>query len=374
MVDVFELSRILVEDVKARYSDDIAIVAYYGSYAHGTANAKSDLDFFFIPTRPNWWDASRQFILDGIGYDFWPVSWERAEGMAEFNEGKVSIIADCRVLYHRSEEDLARLGALKDNIALMATPEKKGVMLSKAMVRLKDSYMHLFNMSLPESQGDLAVARFEAGRVVASVLDALALANQTYFKRGLGQNYEQALSLKVKPSCLAEALTAICRASNPGEIRALCEGLVVDSRSCLLGEQRAVQTSASYTEVFNGCFEEVKSAFNKIVSACEREDWDTAFHASLCTQSEMSEFLARAEEGVEYTEFNTFAEHRRAGDGIELPDLAGTMRYGEYASLRESVLEFESVLRKHLEAKGVAIAEFATLEEFRAEVRGRIHA
>lgn len=46
MLNVFDVSDALVNHIKTHFSEDIAIVAYYGSYAQGTATERSDLDFF----------------------------------------------------------------------------------------------------------------------------------------------------------------------------------------------------------------------------------------------------------------------------------------------------------------------------------------
>ena len=39
----------LINRIKEHYRNDIAIVACYGSVINGTANPKSDIDFYFIP-------------------------------------------------------------------------------------------------------------------------------------------------------------------------------------------------------------------------------------------------------------------------------------------------------------------------------------
>ena len=129
-VDGLEVARILVDRVKRQYADDIAIVAYYGSYAHGTARHNSDLDIFFIPATPQGAAASFQFILDGIGYDFWPISWERAERIASFEEAIVSVIADSKLLYSRSDADLDRFDKLKNQICSLRQPSNRATMLS----------------------------------------------------------------------------------------------------------------------------------------------------------------------------------------------------------------------------------------------------
>ena len=49
MSDVFEIAEILVSHAVRAHQDEIAIIAYYGSYAKGLASPTSDLDIFYIP-------------------------------------------------------------------------------------------------------------------------------------------------------------------------------------------------------------------------------------------------------------------------------------------------------------------------------------
>jgi hypothetical protein len=86
LLNIFDVSDTLVNHVKSKYPNEIDIIAYYGSYAQGTASKRSDLDFFFIPATPEGYKVSIQFILNDISFDFWPISWERAERMASFED------------------------------------------------------------------------------------------------------------------------------------------------------------------------------------------------------------------------------------------------------------------------------------------------
>ena len=78
MVDYIKMVDLFIEHIKKEYPDDIAIVAYYGSYAQGTQNKKSDFDLFFIPSTERGKELGECIILDGIGIDFFSISWERA--------------------------------------------------------------------------------------------------------------------------------------------------------------------------------------------------------------------------------------------------------------------------------------------------------
>ena len=57
---------------------------------------------------------SQCFILNDIGFDFWGMSWSRAESLAKYNETNTSIISKAKVIYYASQEDLDRFNALRN--------------------------------------------------------------------------------------------------------------------------------------------------------------------------------------------------------------------------------------------------------------------
>lgn len=117
MIDVFSVADIIVKHIKTFYPQDVAIVGYYGSYLQNRATERSDLDFFFIPATDKGRKVECQFIIDGISFDFYPIGWDRAEKMAKLDHWNTTIIADCELLYVRSEDDLKRFMELREMVS-----------------------------------------------------------------------------------------------------------------------------------------------------------------------------------------------------------------------------------------------------------------
>ena len=102
--------------VNEKYKDEVSLVCCYGSYVTGTANENSDIDFYFVPKTDKAWELTNSFIINGIGYDFWGVNWERLENMANFDDTFVSLVDGARIVYSHSEEDEERFNELKQRI------------------------------------------------------------------------------------------------------------------------------------------------------------------------------------------------------------------------------------------------------------------
>ena len=91
---------------------------------------------------------------------FRPISWERAEKMAALEDLQTTIIADCHILYVRSDEDHARFMKLRDKISGMCDPKHGRHFTERAESMLCDAYVHLCKMRRSkDSNNDLLSAR-----------------------------------------------------------------------------------------------------------------------------------------------------------------------------------------------------------------------
>ena len=364
MADVFKIADIIVENAKAKYADDISIIAYYGSYAAGTATVTSDMDFFFIPRTREAHKASIQFILDRIGFDFWPISWERAGKIASFDTELVSVIAESRVLYSRSDDELARFNGLREKIALLCKPENRTVMIGKAVDNIGKCYIHLYNMKECIMKNDPISCRFEALKVTKSVMFSLALLNQTYFSTGWGKSMNEVLSLPLKPKNLKELLDGITLSADCIQIMKICDKLVSSTKSLILTEQKNTRQDVTYSSIFNGYFEEVKSSFNKIISACDHGDQDTAIYTAHQVQHELSSFLKLSETGINSTNLNIYADFNQSYHNFNFPDLFTAFTSDGLDGLKMAVIELEEKMRRMLINKEVHLNEFRDTSEF----------
>ena len=77
-----DLLATIVEKIEREYSQDIALLICYGSFVTGDYGATSDIDFFFVPRTKRGYELGNQFILNTIGYDLWPVSWDRLKNIS----------------------------------------------------------------------------------------------------------------------------------------------------------------------------------------------------------------------------------------------------------------------------------------------------
>ncbi len=361
MTDLFKMADIFVSKVKEDYKDDVAIVGYYGSYAQGTENSKSDLDIFFIPKTDRGWKLCDCFILDDIGIDLFPISWTRAENIASFNENIVSVLADCTVLYYGVEEDLSKFNELRQSINSLCSPDNKTVMVDKSMEKFNKCFVSLYNI---EGLKDITAIRVEACNILTTVFESLALLNQTYLKKGWGKNFKQILSFKVKPIRLDELVNSIITENRTEMIISYCRTLINDTRNIIVLEQKTLIQRGSFEDMFNGYYEEMKSTFNKIITACENDDYTVAFYSSVSLQNEIASFLARVEEGCNYSTLNTFNEFRKVYDKYGLTDLLANFHHDNLSILKKATIDLEIRFVNVLKSNNVKIKEFQTLDEY----------
>jgi predicted nucleotidyltransferase len=179
LIERSDLLAIILEKIETSYAEDVSLLVCYGSYVTGEYAGMSDIDFFFVPGTNRGYALEHQFILNGIGYDLWPVSWERLKGLSTLEQQPASMLMDGEVLYAASEDDLRRLEQLKINL----TENLK----NDAVVRkMSAKYIEKAKAVLFDLQNHAGEAFFvDAIQSVESLLVAIAILNGTYVKKGL---------------------------------------------------------------------------------------------------------------------------------------------------------------------------------------------
>ncbi len=370
MVDVFAVADIIVRHIKQRYSQDVAIVGYYGSYLQGRATERSDLDFFFIPATPRGREVELQFVIDEIGFDFWPIAWERAERMAAFEEWNTTIIADCELLYVRADEDRERFMKLRETIGTMGDSAATARLTHKAEEAMKECLVGLGRMRLVKDLDDLTYCRMLAQDMAVNIFKALALLNQTYFTRGWGHYREQVRAFRHKPEQLDQHLDMLMYSRSAQEICHACEQLTLSTLNLIAERYGSLESVRSYSERMKGYYEEERGMLNKLLTACENRHYETAFFAATGVQDGLARMLYAAEYG-RWPGVSDWMECREIYGRFKYPDLVTLLDPTDYEPLRIAVEDLITRLQEHMDAEGVEINRFDTVADFEDCYQGR---
>jgi hypothetical protein len=370
MSDVFEIAQILVSHAVRAHKDEIAIIAYYGSYAKGDASPTSDLDIFYIPDEGKARTLCSQFIIDDLPYDFWPVSWAMAEGIANADSKRpwavsASLIADARVLYHRSQQDLERFNTLQARIAELKRPESRKVMVEKGLDAFKDVLFQLGQMRLAVTANDQAGTHLAGQDVVNSAVNCLALVNQTYFSKGWGANLSEILELPQRPSGLEGMIKAIILPQDSDSMLEAAGRLAQAVRGILFEAQTSLAAPEDAREVFKDFYFFIFEYMNKVLAACERMDVVKARFAAFQLQEEICQCMNKVKNGLYGADFNLFGEYSAAYVEAGFPDLLGPASQGDLVALARQVRRLDAHAREWLEDRSVELNVLGSKQELR---------
>lgn len=353
MPDVFEIAEIFIEHALRGHAGEIAIVAYYGSYAKGTASSTSDLDLFYIPDAGKARSLSSQFVIDGLPYDFWPISWALAASIANAEAGRpwavaASLIADAQLLYYRSAEDRARFEGLQTRIAALTRPEQRPLMVKKALDAFKEVGFQVGQLRLAVAEEDHAGAYWAAQQTVNAAANCLALVNQTYFSKGWGANFGQILALPKRPADLEALTQALLTSTDVAGLPEAADRLAHAVRATLCAAQRSIAGSAEPQEVFKDFYFFVFEYAHKILSACEHGDEMKARFAAFQLQEEIAQFMNKVDRGFYPRPFNLLGEYIAGYEKAGLPDLLKLAIEGDLDGLAQRTRRLDAQMRSWL--------------------------
>lgn len=366
MKDIMRITEIIKKKIEENYADDVAIFAYYGSYATGHHDDLSDLDFFFIPKTDRGRELNIQFIIDGIGFDLFPIAWERVGRIAALNQPITAVITKAQVLYSASQEDLERFTALKNGLESLFDEKHLEVMLGKANEYLNDAALNMSNMYMNTS--DLTATKMEAEKMLVNLLYSIAFINCKYYTRGMGMAVKEALGFEKLPEQFEELVSGIIMSTTPDHVISKSQSLIDRTRILLGRAKNALADREPYETLFAGYYEELKSGLNKIVRACNEEDHYTAFFRSAFTQDELGQFLGKAEKGLWYSSADNYCEYSSYYDellGINLLDSVTDL-----STLKNKVEQLDEKLKSFLLSNGVDILEFDNIKAFESHYTG----
>jgi hypothetical protein len=259
----------LLAVVKDQYLADIDLVLIYGSMVTNQQHRLSDLDILFVPHTDRGYQMMRTFILDNIGYDFWPMSWDRLSGLAQFNESMVSILAEGQLVYARNTEVVQRFNNLKTKLLDYLPPATNQLIKMRSPQLTTELKCILFDLTQAET---LASVKLYALSAIEKMIVLVAYYNQQYVLKGLEVLTKELSRFSLVPDQFQLLIDQIIHSTDINTIKSLTNQLYQLIVTLL--------TTKHQTPELHGYYEELKSTYNKIIISQEKHDYYRACAAA----------------------------------------------------------------------------------------------
>lgn len=230
---------------------------------------------FFVPKTAAGEKAAMAFTVEGVGYDYFAIPWERLESIAALRDTITFVLAEGQVLWAESEAEKRRFYALREtlfrNLADMSY-------VCRIVAKRLDEAMQLYaRMAFEESLGALRMgARF----LSQSLGESIAAVNGTYLKRGgIGTDDPTPLleTLETVPAGYIGLQKRLYSAKTAGEILSVCHDMIAVVRKFLAGLLPPSGEPVPAPEALEGWYEELSYTWRRIAYFCAQGDARNAF-------------------------------------------------------------------------------------------------
>ena len=333
-----------------RYTGQVSMVLLYGSYVNQTSTSVSDVDCYFIPKTPEGRTMSQTAIIEGIGYDLFPLSWDRVKGISEFRSPLTPLLGNVKVLYADTVEDLERFQQLQQD--LQCHLSDPAFMHQVALESLSEAASLVARLLQADTLGQ---QRRWAGNAILALANAIAYENQTYYTRGLKKQREDLAQLAKLPPRFLQRYDAILRATDPESLKK--DGLLLLWETAEFLQYLNEPTLPHVPARLRPCpkpfmgndlaswYEEGVSAFQKIYHAAQTGNRFLAFISAVCLEGTLSEDLCQ--------EF-----------GWPDFDLLGVYDPNDLSKLAERANQVQTHLLQLLEDHHISLQSYASMQAF----------
>jgi len=329
-----------IHRIESEYKDDVCILV-----EHKTFRLAADRDensfCFYVPATSRANGLARTFIIGGIGYDLFPMSWERIERIADVKDYLITCLADAEVLYSRNDGDRQRFTSLQAR--LRANLRNPQFVHSRALERLSTA-VGLYQEMLFEDE--LYRVRTKAGDICIILSMAVALINHQYLPYGQTDQIKELSSMDEVPAGFTDLYERIVLARSADEQKRLCHEIIVSTKTFLAEHDTfsARRTSAPDFSELADWYQELSYTWRRVRHFCDANEPVNAYMWCCLLQNELDEV------GEEY--------------GITGLDVFGAYDPENLPAFRERADLVEQRIVAAIEANGVAIDSYPTMDDF----------
>lgn len=335
-----KLTEWAINKIKTEYFDDVALlIAVEGHSVNGDGHGEC-FDYF-IPATDKGNELSQTFIINGIGYDLYPRSWERTERTANLDDRATICLGNAKILYSRTKEDEDSFNAIRKR--LYDNLNNKEFTYKKALENLNIA-MDLYRTVMFEDE--LYKVRMAAGYINYYLSLAVVYLNGTFFKDWREGQLPELLTMEAIPENFIEYFKAVINAKNVSELKSLAHLIISTTRQFIASHKTALATATcnSNFEDLANWYQELCLTLRRLRYYCHINNSDAAFGDACNLQNELS---------IVSEEF-----------GLRKMDLLGYFDATNLNELFHQATELEKYIVSEIEAHGVKLKKYDTLDAF----------
>lgn len=332
----------LINKIEREYKDDVSLVIG-NDLLRLEQDTNGSYFNYFIPANEKACTLARTFIIDGIGYDLYPRSWESIENSANLDDYNPTCLGNVEILYYRSEEDKQRFLAMQTRMREnLADP---GFMFKKALEKLNIAMEIYQTMMFEDKAGKVRMA---AGFIADYLSVSVAFANQTYFKYSQIDQMAELSSMNANPDNFLQCYKSIINADSVDELKKLSHEMISNTRR-FLSSRKPENEIKEYNRDFRNLadwYQELCYTWRRIYWWCDKKDVQKAFVWGCGLQHELD---------IVKEEF-----------GLEEMDLLSSFIAGDLTSFRRTAERLERYIVEEIGRHGVKLEKYDTIDDFLA--------
>jgi|GEM_PF-1091005 len=364
-----KIKEIIIDHIKKHYKDDIELLVEYSH--EPTANL--GLNLYFISKTPRGKELSTQYILDGVGYDLFPMTWDRLVRNAAMDSPQAYLLQDVNILYVGDDQALEKFNQLQEALDQVLSGRYGQALLNKSFEYLNESYIYLYNMD--QVCQNLMDYRLEASKLVKQVAHMVAFANQTSYKGGNGS-----FTSIIAQSCLLEDLPRdyrklvdrLVKGSDIKDIHEDAKELISNTRGFLEEKKMAQVQFEPFDLFFKGYYEELKKYMNYLVQAIKEDQVYKQYEIFTYMQEEIAQFLTKAESGLWYDDRQVYSQYSQAFKTTFNEDFISLLLEASQEEKLATLDAFDTHFKQVMVDHQVAILEFTDSNDLKSYLEGAV--
>ncbi len=338
-----ELTEWAVNQIRTKYKDDVALLIAISGHALEN-DCHGECFDYFVPANENGNRLGQTFIIDGVGHDLYPRSWERIENMAEFRDDFTFGLGDAEILYARNADDRNQFVAMQEK--LKAHLRDKDFMLKTALEKL-DTAMEIYRTMMFEDS--LYKVRMSVGFIAHFLSIGVACINGTYFRKRLELETVELEQMKEVPEGFVTIYDQIVKAGSVDALKTLSHEIIRTTRTFMAAHKPAkIETpNAPNYEDLADWYEEGSLTWRRIYHHCDIGDFKRVFADAINLQHELN---------IIKEEF-----------GLREMDLLGSFDANDLRVFRQRAQALEQYVISEIETHGAVINRYDSLASFLAK-------